>query len=263
MALRRVAALLISALALCAPSLSFAQGRDGVEKIDVFGGYSWYRPDGSIPAYIMDGKFSPGTTLPTFDSGWAGQFTYNLNHWASLAVDGTGHYNRDFGNIHSIAAGPQFRLRRAHFSAFGEALVGAQVFVPKEQPNESSTSFVVGGGIDYKVNSRFSVRPIQADYVNSYYSVFPGVSSNRYNGLRLQSGLVVSFGLPIAKVSAVCSIAPAAVEAGAPVTISVTARDFLPKHALSYSYESSGGKVSGQTRRPGWTLRAWLQAAIR
>lgn len=245
MALRRIVVLLILAIALCAPSLSLTQGRDGVEKFDLFGGYSWYHPDGSIPAIIMNGKFVPGTTLPNFDSGWAGQFTYNLNHWAGVALDGTGHYNNDFGNLHSIAAGPQFRLRRAHFSAFAEALIGVQVFLPKQQPNESSAVFLVGGGIDYRVNPRFSVRPIQADYVNSYYTVLPGVTPNRYNGVRLQAGLVVNFGLPIAKVSAVCSIAPGAAEAGAPVRVSVTIRGFLPKRTLSYSYESNGGKVSG------------------
>lgn len=241
---RRINVLFILALALC--PLSVAQGRDGVEKMDVFGGYSWYHPDGNIPAVILNGKFLPDTTLPNFETGWAGQFTYNLNHWAGIALDGTGHYNNGFGNIHSIAAGPQFRLRKTHFSAFGEALIGVQVFIPKQQPDESSTLFLVGGGVDYKLNSRFSVRPIQVDYVNSYYTVSPGVTPNRYNGVRLQAGLVVNFGLPIPKVSALCSVAPAAVEAGAPVRVSVTARGFQPNRTLSYSYASTGGKISGK-----------------
>ena len=45
--------------------------------------------------------------------------------------------------------------------------------------------------------------------------------------------------------SAACSAQPSTVDAGAPVTVTVTPAGFSPKRKLSYSYESTGGKVSG------------------
>jgi hypothetical protein len=246
---RRVLSVILgSVVALCAPSLLFGQGVDGVERVDVFGGYSWYRPGGSIPTTTVDGTVVPGGTLPDFKRGWAGQFTYNLNHWAGIAVDAGGHYN-DFGKSYLFGFGPQFRLRTEHFTPFAEALLGAQVLSPKQFPEQVAASFMIGGGVDYRVNSRFSIRPIQADFVNSNYNKLSlaGVA-NPLNGIRLQAGLVVNFGLPSeeSKASASCVADPETVEAGAPVTISVNASGFLPKRTVSYSYESNGGKVSGK-----------------
>ncbi len=246
MSLRRfLAVMLVSTVALCAPSLVFAQGRDGVEKVEVFGGYSWYRAGGNLPAAVVDDTRIPGGPVPDLNEGWGGQFTYNLNHWAGIAVDGSGHYNSDFGNAHTVAIGPQFRLRKAHFTLFGEALLGAEFIDPKILPKQNSASFIGGGGIDYRVNSRLSIRPIQADYVNSYYQP-AGMAINTFNGIRLQAGLVVNFGLPkaLGKVGADCVAEPEAVDAGAPVRVSLIADGFSPKRKLSYSYASNGGKVS-------------------
>jgi outer membrane protein OmpA-like peptidoglycan-associated protein len=123
-----------------------------------------------------------------------------------------------------------------------------QDFSPKQFPEQMAAALIVGGGIDYRVNSRLSIRPFQGDYVNSYYNKLsaPG-TSNVFSGVRLQAGLVVKFGLPkqaLAQVSADCVANPEVVEAGAPVSISVTPNDFLPNRTLTYLYESNGGKVS-------------------
>ncbi len=248
MFLRRVlSVMLVSAVALFASSPLFAQGQEGVAKYEVFGGYSWYHVGGSIPTVIVNGKLMPGGTLPDFNQGWAGQFTSNLNHWAGIAVDANGHYN-DFGKAHSIAFGPQFRLRTEHFTPFGELLLGAQFFAPKTRPEQNAAMFMVGGGIDIPVNPRFSIRPIQVDYINSSYNALtPLGMANTLNGVRLQAGLSVNFKLPIAesKVSAACAAEPEAVEAGSPVMVTVTANGFLPNRRVTYSYESNGGKVSG------------------
>jgi len=249
MSLRRfLSVVLVSAVALGAPSFLFAQGRDGVEKFEVFGGYSWYHAGGSIPTTVIDGKVVPGGTLADFNEGWAGQVTYNLSRSTGVTLDGTGHFD-DFGHAYSIAAGPQFRLRKAHFSVFGEALLGVQVFAPKQFPEQSAASMIVGGGLDCRMNSRFSIRPIQVDYVNSYYNLLSAAgTANTLNGVSMQAGLVVNLGLPaaeVAQVSAVCTAEPEAVLEGAAVTVSVTPNGFPPKRGLSYSYESNGGKVSG------------------
>ncbi len=239
--------MLVLAVALCTGLPLLAQGRDGGEKYDVFGGYSWYRPGGSIPNAIVNGKPVAGGTLADFNQGWGAQFTSNLNHWAGLAVEGTGHYN-DFGNAHSVGFGPQFRLRRKHFTPFAEALLGVQFFAPKRLPEQTAGTLTFGGGLDIPVTPRLSIRAIQADYVNTYYSeLSPVGTGNTLNGLRLQAGMVFKFGLPVRenKVSAACAAEPAAVDAGSPVKVSVAANGFLPNRTLSYVYQSNGGKVSG------------------
>ena len=234
MSLRRLH-LITLAIAFCTSSLLFAQ--DAAPKVEVFGGYSWYHAGGTVD----------GSTVPDFNKGWVGQFTYNLNHWAGLAVDAAGHYN-DFGNAYTVTFGPQFRLRREHFTPFGEALLGVQIFDPKNFPSQTAASFIVGGGVDYPVTPRFTIRPFQVDYVNSYYDkLSPQGQTNTFNGVRLQAGVLFNFGLPVQEgaVSAACTAEPQAVDAGVPVKVTLTPTGFLPKRTLSYAYASNGGKIAG------------------
>jgi outer membrane protein OmpA-like peptidoglycan-associated protein len=238
MSLRRMlSVLLVSAVALCAPSLLSAQSQDA-PKVEVFGGYSWYHPGGTVD----DSK------VPELKKGWAGQVTYNVNRWAGIALDVNGHYS-DFGNAHSLAVGPQFKFRTEEFTPFAEALFGVQFFDPQHFPNQTAAAIIAGGGLEYKFTSRLSIRPIQADYVHSYYNQLSSATglSNSFDGFRLQAGLLFKFGLPApeGEVTAACSAAPQAIDAGAPVEIAVTPSGFLPKRSLTYSYASTGGKVSG------------------
>ena len=67
-----------------APSVLSAQSKD-FPKVEVFGGYSWYHPGGGVSSLSS-------SDIPDFNKGWGGQFTYNLNRWAGLALDASGHY---------------------------------------------------------------------------------------------------------------------------------------------------------------------------
>jgi outer membrane protein OmpA-like peptidoglycan-associated protein len=221
---------------LCATSLSVAQSKD-YSKFDLFGGYSWYHPGGSVN----------GAELDDYNGGWGMQLTYNLNHWAGLTLDASGHYHD--GSAHSITGGPQFRLRRGHFSPFAEVLVGGMRFAPDAAPDEADFALITGGGIDYKINRHLSIRPIQADYVFTHYNAFtPSPDRNDLHGVRLQAGIVFHFGQVSeeeAPVSATCSAQPTAVDAGAPVQILVTPSGFSPKRTLHYAFTSTGVTVSG------------------
>jgi hypothetical protein len=228
---RYLKALLVLSVALTVHS--FAQD---APKFEVFGGYSWYNPGGRITTTpsLVD------TKIYDFRKGWGGQFTYNLNSWAGIALDANGHYS-DFGNVHSLAIGPQFKLRQG-FTPFAEAMVGWQHLGPKLYPDQNSPVYIVGGGLEYPFNPHFAVRFFQADYVKSSYTkLSPG--SNNFDGVRIQGGLVFAFGVPPAegKVSAGCSAEPTAVDAGAPVKVTVTPSGFLPKRTLSYSYSANTG----------------------
>jgi hypothetical protein len=236
---RLLSVLLISAAAVCSPSLLSAQTDDPAPKVEVFGGYSWYRSGGTI-----DSK-----SVPSFEKGWAGQFAYNLNRWGGFVVEANGHYNGGYGNTLSFAAGPQFKWRTDHFTPFVETFVGVQHISPKLYPDQYAAEFLVGGGLDIKLTQRFSVRPVQFDYVNTSYTKLssPGLG-NPLNGARLQAGFVFSFAPTASEesqiVNATCSATPNAVVAGDFVKIDVSPSGFNPKRTLTYSYTSTGGKVS-------------------
>lgn len=245
MFLRRfLSVLLVSAVALSVPSLLSAQTQDA-PKVEVFGGYSWYHPGGNENSTVVNGSVIPNH-LPDFKKGWGGQFTYNLNRWAGIAMDVNGHYG-DFGKAHSITFGPQFKYRTEHFVPFAEVFIGFERLSPKQFGDKNAPAVIAGGGFEYPVTPRFTIRPFQADYVNVYYNgAYP---HGHYNGARLQGGLLFNFGLPAPEgvVSATCSAEPTAVDTGAPVKIVITPAGFMPKRTVSYSYASTGGKIAGTT----------------
>jgi hypothetical protein len=232
-----LAFLLASAVIFSVPSHLVAQDKD-VPKLEVFGGYSWYRAGGAVDA----------VKVPDFNAGWAGQVTFNSNSWFGLAVDVNGHYNHT-ANAHSVALGPQFKLHWRRLVPFGEILLGVQDFGPKEFRSQNAAAYIFGGGVDLKITPRFSIRPFQIDYISTYYNALSAQGqTNPFNGFRQQAGMVFNFGLPSPEgpVSARCGERPPVVDAGAPVEISVTLSGFLPKRVLKYSYTSTGGAIKGE-----------------
>ena len=128
--------------------------------------------------------------------------------------------------------------------------MGVQHFSPKGFPSQNTPTYIFGAGVDVKINSRFSVRPLQFSYVyTSYSALSTGQTQNNFNGIRVQSGLIYKLGLasPEGEVIAACSAEPSAVDAGGGVKIDVTPKGFLPKRILRYSYAATGGVVAGST----------------
>ena len=97
------------------------------------------------------------------------------------------------------------------------------------------------------------MRPIQAEYLYTRFGNDCGLpvcsNNNNQNSFRLKSGIVMGWGMPaeVVAVSASCSASPASVDAGQPVSVNVTPSGFSPKRKLSYSYSTTGGKISGTT----------------
>ena len=68
-----------------------------------------------------------------------------------------------------------------------------------------------------------------------------------YYGTRLRTGLVFNFGgAPEVPVAAACSVQNAEVMVGEPVHVTVAPSNFNPKHTLTYTWASSGGKIEGK-----------------
>jgi outer membrane protein OmpA-like peptidoglycan-associated protein len=236
--------LLTSAFVSCAASLVSAQqpwsAHSDEPIVEVFGGYTNYHVGD------VNGAKEPGLT-----TGWAGQFILNTSRWTGLVVDASGQ-NGDSSSAREVAVGMRFQKPTGRFIPFGEALAGIQDFTPRGLASQLKPALAIGAGVDVKVTSRISIRPVQLSYVFSSYNTEKTASSpvqkNALNGVRVQSGLVFNFGVAHAEeavVSARCSAEPSAVDAGDQVKINVVSTGFPAKRTVGYSYTSTGGVIVG------------------
>jgi hypothetical protein len=149
--------------------------------VEFFGGYSHVIADMSNTSFSLD-----GTEV---------SMTQNLNNWFGGTLDfGTQYGSRNGFNVNmqQIMYGPVFAYRKSSaFTPFGHVLLGAvrgsQGFAGISQP-AFKFGGAFGGGLDIRLNKRFSVRVIQADYLMSRFL------GTRQNNLRVSAGIVLTFG---------------------------------------------------------------------
>jgi outer membrane immunogenic protein len=99
----------------------------------------------------------------------------------------------------SFTGGLRYRVGRGAWQPFGEVLAGGAHasgnFAPYSiaSPTNAGLAFAanVGGGLDRRLNSHWSLRLVQADY---YVTTFGNRSNNHQNNVRLGAGIVVHFG---------------------------------------------------------------------
>lgn len=173
-------ALLAVVCLLCLSALSVAQD---VPKAEVFGGYSYLR-------------FNPGGGTSFNNNGWNASLTFNANKWLGFTGDFGGTYNSlaagANSNLHTFLFGPKLTYRTDKFAPFVHALFGGArsglTATGFGGGSNGSFSFATGGGVDYKVRDRISLRLVQLDYVNTRFA------NNVQNNLRFSTGLVVNLG---------------------------------------------------------------------
>lgn len=175
--LRRLSLLLGLVLAvLFLPLLTPAQ-----DKIQIFGGYSYMRVDASPSA-------NPNTSSFNLN-GWELSGEYNLKDWLGAAGDFDGHYGSPSGehtSINTFLFGPQVSWP-TRVSPFAHLFVGG-AHVSTGPFTDTSLSFALGAGIDYKLGPHFLYwRIIQGDYLFTHF--FGNVQSN----VRVSTGIVLKF----------------------------------------------------------------------
>ncbi|HXX02612.1 MAG TPA: OmpA family protein, partial [Candidatus Acidoferrales bacterium] len=112
----------------------------------------------------------------------------------------------------------------------------------------------LGGGMDLPLTKSIAFRLFEADYVWSRHNYaddaaqqFSSLRRPNMEGVRLRTGLVFSWGgAPAVTPAAACTVQPAEVMVGEPITANVTASNFNPKHTLTYSWSGTGGQVTGK-----------------
>lgn len=243
----RAIAVVMLALLLAVPILAFAQD-ESPSKVDIFAGYSWESPGKiGVPPVATSGQ----QIRLNGASGFGTSVTFNFHKHLGLTADFSDHFGKQADTSH-IVFGPKLYGTYEHFTPFAEVLMGLTRVAPESGKAANGFGLLAGGGFDLDFSKHFSWRILQVDYVRQQFSAKTsnttlGVAN--MDGVRLQTGVVFKLGggAPPVPPTASCSAAqPAAVQAGEPVSVTVTPGNFNPKHTVTYDWKSTGGKVSAK-----------------
>ena len=247
---------LLGLLVLLAVSLvssaAFAQS-DSNPKWDLFVGYQWLHPGGTVPAPFGDIN-NPGTyKVPDMARGFGSALTYNFDpHWG-MEFD-LGH-NWGSGNYETTGSiGPRFIWRTDNANYFLHSLISLNRVAVSGLNVGNGIGAVLGGGMDLPLKKWVSFRLFEADFVWARHNYsdfasqdFPRLERPTFEGVRLRTGFVFNWGgAPLVTPAASCSVQPAEVMVGEPITATVTASNFNPKHTVTYAWSGNGGQVTGK-----------------
>jgi len=226
---------------------------DSAPKWDLFAGYQWLHPGGTLPSGGDPNNPVP-YTIPDMAKGFGAALTYNFDpNWGAEFDFG---HNWNTGNYETTGAvGPRFmwRAEDAHF--FVHTLLSYNRLSVNAAGNPSNgIGAILGGGMDLPITKHFAWRVFQADYVwarHNYADLagpqFPNLRRVSLEGVRLRTGVVFSWGgAPPVAPAAACSVQPTEVMVGEPITATATASNFDPKHTVTYSWSGTGGQVTGK-----------------
>jgi hypothetical protein len=250
---RSLSGALLGMLALCLISISAMAQDEATPKVDIFAGYQWLHPGATVPAPFQPPGAPIAQKMGDIPQGAGVSAAYNLTpHWA-LEADYGGNSNKN-GSENTFSIGPRFAVRSEGVMFFVHTLLGYNRLGVPLVDTSNGVGAILGGGMDLSVWKHLSLRLFEADYVwadqNFSNEVSPAFSELRrpsLSGVRLRTGLVFNFGFPtLAVPAASCSIQPSEVMVGEPVTATTSATNFNPKHPLSYTWNSTGGKVTSK-----------------
>lgn len=263
-----LAAAVVTPLALCAqdapkPAGKSAPSAESPSRWDIFAGYSYLSPKGTVQVPQPSGSVLPFSYNAVnvgglfsgayyFNKNWGGQIEYGLHEWGTQSTNGSNigtHGNND--GFQTIALGPIVRFPMENLTPFVHGLVGmARVNGPDFNPNKWGPDLTAGGGLDYETpwfNHRLALRVFQADYEYMHANFGPGVYGGRanINAARLSTGFVIHVGTiaPPPPPTISCSANPSSVFPGEPVTVTATAEGLNPKENAVYTWSGQG--VSG------------------
>ena len=226
---------------------------DSNPKWDLFVGYQWLHPGGTVPAPFGDPNNPTPFKIPDMAKGFGSAFTYNFDpHWG-VEFD-LGHNWGDSNYETTGSVGPRFMWRTDSGNYFLHALVSLNRASVSGLNPDNGVGAILGGGMDLPINKTLAWRLFEADYVFGHHNYsssvapdFPGLRRPSFEGVRLRTGVVFSWGgAPPVAPAASCSVQPSEVMVGEPVTATATASNFNPKHSLTYSWSATAGHVSGK-----------------
>ena len=233
-----------------------------ISRIDVFLGYSYLAPHGTITTPLPDGTTLPAT-YSSVDYGAIGSVSYFFNKYVGGQIEIGVHPDGQNDGASSYSAGLVARYPTDEgVTPFVHALAGA---VRLGGPNYESLgvshpytwgpALTVGGGLDYGLpffDHHLALRLFQADYEywHASFGPQPGTGGRaNLNNARLSTGIVLKFGsiIPPPPVTYSCSASPSAVFPGDPITVTGSALNLNPKKTATYTWSGTGVKITGDS----------------
>lgn len=202
----KVRFLFVFALALLLGGVTMAQED---HKIEVTGDYSYFRFNPGLSKYFNSHSLNGG----------GGQVTFFITPNIGLAGDlqGYGSYTQctkpgaiiqgcASGNLFTYMFGPQLKARMGKLEPFGEVLLGGahsnlyanacskiSGLCGSKSPSNNAFSLAVGGGVDFAVTEKITIRIVDADYVLTRFgNNFTG-GNNSQSNFRFQTGVQFRF----------------------------------------------------------------------
>jgi peptidoglycan-associated lipoprotein len=138
-------------------------------------------------------------------NGGSGGFAVLVGHGISAVAEAGGYYQNNVDNsgrwlrFETVLFGPRYSFSHwRKWTPFGQALLGGSLgsgtlYGPNATTSGSASGFSLsaGGGLDWDVSSRVSVRLFQAEYM---LTRFPNSTNNDQNNVRITTGVVFHFG---------------------------------------------------------------------
>lgn len=234
-------------------SASVVAQEEPTPKVDLFVGYQWLHPGITVPFPFQPPTAPLSQKMGDIPQGAGASLTYNFSRYLGLEADYGGNKNKN-GSLNTVSIGPRLALRTEGATFFVHSLLGLNRLTVPDVDTSNGIGALLGGGMDLNLWRRVSFRLFEADWVWSNHNFanevapgFPDLRRPQESGVRLRTGLVFGFGYPNPAIpAATCSVQPSEVMVGEPVTATASASNFNPKHTVSYSWASTGGKVTSK-----------------
>jgi outer membrane protein OmpA-like peptidoglycan-associated protein len=227
---------------------------DSNPKWDLFVGYQWLHPGATVPTPFGDPNNPIPYTVPDLDKGFGTAAAYNFDpHWAAEFDFGHNWNSNDYET--TVSMGPRLMWRTENANYFLHTLLSFnKLSVNGLNTGSNGIGAVLGGGLDLPITKTIAFRLFEADYVWARHNYadyaaaeFPSLRRPSLGGVRLRTGLVFSWGGAAPLVPAAsCSVQPTEVMVGEPITATVSASNFNPKHTVTYAWSGNGGQVTGK-----------------
>ena len=260
-------------LALGAQATSSAKGTasDSPSRWDIFAGYSYLAPRGTVQVPQPSGATASYSYDAVNVGGlFSGAYFFNRfvgvqaefaeHEWGDQSTSGGAngtHGNND--GFSTFAGGILFRFPLESITPFVHGLVGgAVVNGPDQEPNKLGPGLTLGGGMDYDTpwfNHRLAIRLFQADYeyMHADFGLQASPPGGRANidAARLSAGVVFHVGsiAPPPPVTLACSASPETIYPGDPLTVTATAGGLNPKDHVIYNWSGAGATGSATTAK--------------
>ena len=161
-------------------------------KIDASVSYSYFRANPATSGFngfnLNGGSASAAYNFKDWVSGVADFGGYNVGRADGVSVD---------NHVLTYLFGPRFTYRNsrritpfAHV-LLGTARTGSGIFATSRSHTELATAF--GAGVDWNVRDRFSIRPLQFDYLLTHFPEVTNGNTQTQNNLRVSTGIVFHF----------------------------------------------------------------------